>query len=67
MSIARYYDESKNAGGAFFPGVPLRDLTEDEWLALPQRYKDSVDASPFYRKTKPPTDAAPPKAPAPKE
>lgn len=60
-SIARYYDESKNPDRAFFPGVPLRDLTEADWDALPQRLRESVDASPFYRKT------APPKPPAPKE
>lgn len=59
MTIARYYDESKNPDRAYFPGVPLRDLTDDEWLALPQRYKDSVDAAPFYKKTKPPVESAP--------
>jgi hypothetical protein len=59
MTIARYYDESKNKEGAFFPGVPLRDLTEDEYAALTPRMRDSIDASSFYRKTKPPTETAP--------
>ena len=61
MTIARYYDATKNPDGAFFPGVPLRDLTEDEWDALSKRMQESVDACPFYRKT---PLAAPPKAPA---
>ena len=57
MPIARYYDESKNDGGAF-DGVPLRDLTEDEFAALPAWLQASVDASPLYRKTKPRTEKA---------
>lgn len=59
MSIARYYDESKNQDGAFFPGVPLRDIDTDEWDALTDRMRDSVDASSFYRKTKPPQSPPP--------
>lgn len=55
--IARYYDESKNPGGAFFPGIPLRDLTVDEWAALDERMQQSIDAAPFYRKSKPPKPA----------
>lgn len=51
--IARYYDETKNPDRAFFPGVPLRDLTEDEYTALDKRMQQSIDAAPFYRKTKP--------------
>lgn len=58
MSIARYYEETKNPDRAFFPGVPLRDLTDDEWATLDKRMQESVDASPFYRKTKPPTENA---------
>lgn len=56
-SIARYYDESKNESGARLPGVPLRDLTESEYDALPAWQRASVDALPFYRKTKVPTSA----------
>lgn len=56
-AIARYYDQSKNPGGAFFPGIPLRDLTESEYAALSKHQQASIDACPFYRKT------APPKAP----
>lgn len=51
--IARYYDESKNSDGGSFPGVPLRDLTEEEFSSLPEWLQRSVDASPIYRKTKP--------------
>jgi len=53
MSIARYYDETKNLEGAVLDGVPLRDLTEDEFSELPPWLQASVDASPLYRKTKP--------------
>ena len=59
--IVRFYDASKNPDGAFFPGVPLRDLTEDEWQALDKRMQQSVDAAPFYVKTKPPKPPTPPK------
>lgn len=59
--IARYYDESKNKEGAFFPGVPLRDLLESEYETLPEWLKDSVDSAPFYRKTAPPKPPTPPK------
>jgi len=51
--IARYYDEAKNPDGAHLPGVPLRDITEEEFDALPAWLQLSVDASPFYRKSKP--------------
>lgn len=50
--IARYYDASKNPEGATFPGVPLRDITESEWEAIPDWLKPSIDESKFYRKTK---------------
>lgn len=61
--IARYYDEAKNPDGAFLPGVPLADLTEAQFEALPDWLRLSVDASPFYRKTKPNATPAPKIAP----
>lgn len=61
--VARYYDPSKNPDGAFLPGVPLADLTEAQFDALPAWLQLSIDASPMYRKTKPPTETAPLKAP----
>jgi hypothetical protein len=60
--IARYYDASKNPDGAFLIGVPLADLSESQWAALPAWLQLSVDASGWYRKTAPPK-VAPPKAP----
>lgn len=57
MPIARYYDESKNDGRAF-DGVPLHDLTEEEFAELPAWLQASVDAAPFYRKTKPRAEKA---------
>jgi hypothetical protein len=60
MTIARYYDATKNPDGAFFPGVPLRDIEAGEWEALSKRMQESIDAAPFYRKT--PVAKAPSKA-----
>lgn len=53
MNIARYYDEAKNPEGGSLPGVPLRDLTEDEYAAFPDWLQASIDALDCYRKTKP--------------
>jgi hypothetical protein len=64
MPIARYYDESRNEDGRAFDGVPLRDLTEEEFDALPFWLQASVDASPLYRKTKPRAEKAESEAPA---
>lgn len=57
--IARYYDETKNPEGGQLPGVPLRDLTDAEFDALPTWLQQSVDALACYRKTKPPMETAP--------
>lgn len=62
-AIARYYIAEKNPDGAFLPGVPLRDLTAEEYDALPVWLQLSIDASDFYRATKPRTETAPLKAP----
>lgn len=61
--IARYYDESKNPEGGALPGVPLADITEERWASLPEWLQKSVDALACYRKTPPPTETAPLKAP----
>jgi hypothetical protein len=52
MSTARHFDASKYQDN-YIPGVPMRDLTEDEWEALDDDQKATVDASPFFRKTAP--------------
>jgi hypothetical protein len=64
VAVARYYDASANPDGLFFSGVPLRDLTDDEWNELPEHLQGSVDAAPFYRKTKPTSAKADKKASA---
>jgi len=51
MAPARYYDAEKNSDGGMFPGVPLRDLEDDEFNAYPEWLKASIDQSPIYRKT----------------
>lgn len=61
MTIARYYNAEANADGAHFPGVPLADLDEETFNALPKWLQESVDASPLYRKTKPRAESAAPK------
>ena len=54
----RYYDARANPEGAELPGVPLRDLTAEEFEALPRWLQYSIDAQPFYRKTAPAKKAA---------
>ncbi len=66
MPIARYLNEANVQEGVFFPGVPLADITEEEFDALPKHLQEAVDASPMYRKTKPAEKKAANKA-APKE
>lgn len=53
MATARYYNEDK-ADGQHIWGVPARDLTDDEYEALPRWLQQQVDDSPLYRKTAPP-------------
>lgn len=64
--IARYYDAEQNPEEAGLPGVPLRDITQDEFDGYPDYIKASIDAQPMYRKTKPRTAAKPDAAPPPK-
>lgn len=52
-AIARYYDPSKNEDGGAIPGVPLGDIDEETFASYPEWLQRSVDAAPFYRKTKP--------------
>lgn len=61
MTIAYTYLEDKNPDGAYLPGVPLTDLTDEQVAAFPKWLQLSIDASPFYQKAK-----AEPKSPAPK-
>lgn len=50
-TIARHYNADKNPTGAALPGVPLRDLTQAEFDKYPTWLKESIDASPLYRRT----------------
>lgn len=38
--------------GGFIPGVPARDLTKDEWLALDKETRDLCRATGLYTLTK---------------
>jgi hypothetical protein len=59
MAVARYYNPDRNKEGGSFPGVPLRDLTEEEFDALTPGEQASIDASSIYRKTPVPKAAKP--------
>ena len=68
MAIARWYVKDKNPEGASIFGVPLADVSQEEWETYPKHVQDSVDASEMYRKTKPETaQRARPAEPADKE
>lgn len=56
-------------GTRYHPGVPAADLEQDDYDALPDHLKATVDASDLYRKTKPRVDAehAPAVAPVAKD
>lgn len=43
MAIVRYYNEERNTDNRFFSGVPLRDLTQEEWDELAEWQKNSID------------------------
>jgi hypothetical protein len=53
MATRLYYDASKNPDNASFPGVPLADLSDEQYDSYPEWLQRSVDASPLYRKTNP--------------
>jgi hypothetical protein len=56
--IARRYHADKNPDGNGLPGVPLRDLTVDDWAALPAWLQQSIDGWSAYSVAK----GGPPKA-----
>lgn len=58
MAIARYYDAEKNPEGASIDGAPLADISEEQFAEFPAWLQASVDAAPFYRKTKPRAEKA---------
>jgi hypothetical protein len=64
--VARYYSAEHNPEERFFPGVPLRDLTEDEFNALPEWLQRSIDDDPLKMFTKTKRRETPAEAPAPK-
>jgi hypothetical protein len=55
VKIARYYDPAANPDGASLPGVPLADLTDEQFINYPAWLRLSIDALPCYRKTAPQT------------
>ena len=56
--VVLYYDADANPNGLSYPGVPLTDLTKEQYEAMPKWIQKSVDASDFYRKTRPRKAAA---------
>ena len=47
--VAYYYLPAKNTDGAFFPGVPLADLTPEMVETYPKWIVKSIKASPMYK------------------
>lgn len=48
MAIMFRYDEKKNPEGAHLPGVPLADISNEEYLAMPDWLRESLKSAPFY-------------------
>lgn len=62
----RFYDSDKNPNGdQHIYGVPLADITEEQYEGYPRWVQEQIDASPLYRKTAPKAAAKPKAAPAP--
>ncbi len=53
------------AGAGFIPGVPARDLTQDDWKGLTAPQKKDVDGLGLYRKVEAEADDKPKAAPKP--
>ena len=51
--IVRYLNPERSDQTVHFPGVPLRDLTDEDWNRLTPRQQEEADASDLYRKTAP--------------
>jgi len=51
--VAMYYYAHKNEGQAAVAGVPLRDLTQEEWDSLPEHARNTAEKSGLFYKTKP--------------
>ena len=62
------YHPKRNPHGYAIPGVPLRDLSADEYAALPPWLQRAVVASPYYSADAPlpfdPTTEPAPEQPA---
>jgi hypothetical protein len=47
--VAYYYLPARNTDGAFYPGVPLADLTPEMVETYPKWIVKSIKASPMYK------------------
>lgn len=75
MTIILRYDAEKNPHGDYIPGVPLRDLTDDDLRGMGPRMAAGAAAmpcytpvsakalAPFLRPADPPAEAAAPATP----
>ncbi len=63
----RYYSADRNPDNLFIGGVPLGDLTAEQFEALEPWQQATVDAQPFYLKSKPRATEAEKPTPAAKE
>lgn len=57
MATRKYYRADKNPGTeanpAMLPGVPLADISDEEYESYPAWLQRSIDASPMYTTTNP--------------
>jgi hypothetical protein len=57
MATRKYYRPDRNPGTeanpAMLPGVPLADLSDEEYEAFPEWLQRSIDASEMYQSTNP--------------
>lgn len=57
MATRKYYRPDKNPGTkdnpAMLPGVPLADLSDEEYESYPRWLQRSIDASDMYQSTNP--------------
>ncbi len=54
MATKFYYVPPENpAAGTHFVGIPMRDLSDEDYDALTEAQKADVDASELYQATKP--------------
>lgn len=55
--FAYYYDKSRNKQDAFYPGIPLRSLSQEDFDTLSPEQQRSVELSSWWRTREPEPEA----------